>query len=274
MAIALLCNPETGMSSENERDETLLTAVKDNDTEKVRALLTVYRRDGLALPVHKHYGTLLHTAASYGSEGVATLLLESGLSAQATTSYGATPLHFAARDNKPGMVTLLLAAGADVSARTARGFTPLHFSDGTTQLLLDAGADANAMNEEGETAIFHAGPDVSALAKAGLDVNARNRHGWTPLPVAALHGSTDHARALLDHGAEIEAKTPAEYVIRTKESWGTEERSIPAGYTALDIAHNEHDRVKCVTGRNRPMIELLRSRGATRPFLGLRFLRW
>ena len=92
--------------------------------------------------------------------------------------------------------------------------------------------------------------------------------------MAALHGETDHAKALLDHGAEIEAKTPAEYVIRTKESWGTETRPIPAGYTALDIAYNEHDRVKWVTGRNRPMIELLRARGATRPFLGLRFLRW
>lgn len=262
------------MQSDSEPDEALVAAVRNDDAMTVGALLAAYRAEGRPLPEHKNDGTLLHIAASYGAQAVARLLLEAGLSPRAVTAHGFTPLHHASRGDRPELVKLLLAAGADLEARTARGLTPLHVSNGTTQLLLDAGADPYATDEDGETAIFKAVTDVGALVRAGLDVNARNRHGWTPLHVAALYAQTDHARALLDHGAEIEARTSAEYVIVNRESWGTERRSIPAGYTALDIAYNEHDRVKWVTGRNASMINLLRQRGATRPFLGIRFLRW
>ncbi|HEX2116538.1 MAG TPA: ankyrin repeat domain-containing protein [Alphaproteobacteria bacterium] len=264
----------TIISTDTDRDAALVAAVKDGDSEKVRALLAAYKREGRRLPTHEYDGTLLHIAASHGSQAVLLLLLDAGLSPHVATSFGATPLHYAARSNQPRMVQLLLAAGADVNARTARGLTPLHLSNGTTQMLLDAGADPKARDDKGQTAIFNAGPDVRALVKAGLDVNARNNDGWTPLHLAALNAQMDHAKALLDHGADIEAKTPAEYVIRSEESWGTETRSIPAGYTAIDIASNEHDRVKWVTGRNRPMIDLLRARGTKRPALGIPFWRW
>jgi ankyrin repeat protein len=264
----------TTMLTQADRDEMLINAVKAGDAEKARILLAHYEREGRSLPTDKYDGSLLHVAASHGSETVLPLLLEAGLSPNVIGFGGATPLHHAASSNQPRMVALLIAAGADVNARTTRGLTPLHVSHGTTQVLLDADADAMAQDENGETAIFHAGPDLAALVKAGLDVNARNKSGWTPLHVAAFTAATEQAKALLDLGADIEAKTGAEYVIRSKDAWGTESRTIPAGYTALDIAYNEHDRVKWVTGRNRPMIDLLRARGATKPFLGIRFLRW
>jgi ankyrin repeat protein len=235
-------------------------------------MLAAYAHDGRALPVHEHYGTLLHFAASYGSEAVAQILLAGGLSVHTGTRSGATPLHHAR--NQPAMVRFLLAAGADVNARTIHGHTPLHLSEGTTQMLLNAGADAQALDEKGQTAMFQSGVDVAALVKAGLDVNARDKQGWTPLHVAAFYAQADHAKALLDAGADIEAKTLTEFVMRKTDAWTSEERSIPAGNTALDIAYNEHDRVKWVTGRNRPTIDLLRAHGATRPFFGLRFLRW
>lgn len=265
---------ESATSMSSDSDERLLAAIRADDAAQVHELVAIYTRAGRELPSSRSDGTLLHIAASYGAEKAAKILIQAGLSAHVATPWGMTPLHDAARHNRPGMLRFLLAAGADIEARTARGLTPLHLSNGTTQLLLDSGADPKAVNEDSETALFNETPDVAALVEAGLDVNARNKNGWTPLHVAALHAMTEHAKALLDHGAEIEAKTPAEYVIRNRESWGTETRAIPAGYTALDIAYNEHDRVKWVTGRNRPMIDLLRARGATRPFLGLRFLRW
>lgn len=267
-------NGATTMLTQADRDETLFNAVKAGDAEKARILLAHYKREGRSVPTDKYDGSLLHVAASNGAETVLPLLLEAGLSPNVAGFGGATPLHHAASSNQPRMVALLIAAGADVNARTARGLTPLHVSQGTTQVLLDAGADVMAQDENGETALFHAGPDLAILFKAGLDVNARNKSGWTPLHAAAFKAATEQAKALLDLGADIEAKTGAEYVIRSKESWGTETRSIPAGYTALDVAYNEHDRVKWVTGRNRPMIDLLRARGATKPFLGIRFLRW
>jgi ankyrin repeat protein len=261
------------MLSDKDRDEMLFAAVRADDAAKVQEMVAAYVRAGLDLPSSRSDGTLLHIAASYGAEKAARVLIDAGMPARAATPWGMTPLHSAALHNRPGMVVFLLGLGADIDARTARDLTPLHLSNGTTQLLLDSGADPKALNEDGETAMFNE-TDVAALVKAGLDVNARNKFGWTPLHVAAFRAQTDHAKALLDHGAEIEAKTLSEYVMRKTEDWTSEDRSIPAGYTALDIAYNEHDRVKWVTGRNRPMIELLRSRGAKRPFLGIPFLRW
>ena len=266
----------TTMPSDKDRDEMLFAAVRADDAAKVQEMVAAYLRAGLELPSTRSDGTLLHIAASYGAERTARILVDAGLSARAATPWGITPLHKAAQNDRSSMIVFLLALGADLEARTTtRGLTPLYLSNGTTQLLLDCGADPKALNVDGETAIFSETPDVAALVKAGLDVNARNKHGWTPLHAAAFHAMTEHAKTLLDHGAEVEAKTLSEYVMRkTADDWTSEDRSIPAGYTALDIAYNEHDRVKWVTGRNRPMIELLRSRGAKRPFLGIPFLRW
>jgi ankyrin repeat protein len=262
------------IAAQAESDAILMNAVKDGDEDKVRELLAAYRRDGRDLPKAKYGETLLHMAAAGTSEPILRLLLEAGISPHVRGYGGITPLHDAARGNRPRMIALLLASGADINVRSDRGLTPLHVSNGTTQLLLDAGADPSALDEDGQTAVFQSRTDLDALLKAGLDINACNRHGWTPLHLAAFHASAERVRALLDRGAAIEAKTSAKYVIRSDEAWGSQTRSIPAGYTALDIAYNEHDLVKWVTGRNRPTIDLLRERGATRPFLGIRFLRW
>jgi hypothetical protein len=264
----------TTMLAQMERDEILMTAVREGAVEKVATLLAAYQREHRELPVDEYKRTLLHIAAVGDSESVLQVLLAAGISPNVRASSGATPLHHAAGANRPRMVMLLLAAGADINARTVHGLTPLHMSEGTTQILLDAGAIPDARDDSGQTAMFQLGPDIAALRKAGLDVNERNKFGWTPLHVAAFKGNVEHATALLDNGAEIEALTSAEFVMRGDAAWGSQERTIPAGYTALDIATNEHNEVKWVTGRNRPMIEMLRARGAKRPFLGIRFLSW
>lgn len=263
------------MIAENDRDQMLLKAVDDGDEEKVHILLADFQRDSRAWPTDRYAGSLLHIAARRGSEPVLQLLLAAGFSPALRGPGGKTPLHDAASGGHPRMVMLLLAAGAHVDARTAYGFTPLHLSVGpATQLLLDAGADPMARDAHGQTAMFYTGTDKDALIRAGLEVNARNPAGWTPLHFAAFKANVELAQALLDRGAEIEAKTLSDFVIRGSEAWGSQERTIPAGYTALDIATHEHNEVKWVTGRNRPMIDLLRARGARRPFLGLRFLSW
>jgi ankyrin repeat protein len=263
------------MMADIDPADRLLKAVGDGDEENVRILMAAFERERRPWPADRYAGSLLHIAARGGSEPVLQMLLAQGFSANQRGPGGRTPLHDAALNERPRLALLLLASGAEIDARTTHGFTPLHLSVGTmTQLLLEAGANPLLMDGQGQTAIFYAGTDKDALMKAGLDVNARNTAGWTPLHVAAFKSNVAFAEALLQRGADIEAKTLREFVIRGDEAWASEDRAIPAGYTALDIAIHEHDRVKWVTGRNRPMIEMLRARGAKRPFLGLRFLSW
>jgi ankyrin repeat protein len=263
------------MMAEIDHADLLLKAVGDGDAENVRTLMAAFERERRPWPTDRYAGSLLHIAARGDSEAVLQMLLAAGFSANQRGPGGRTPLHDAAMSERPRLALLLLASGAEVDSRTQYGFTPLHLSVGVmTQLLLDAGANPLIMDAHGQTAMFYAGTDKDALMKAGLDINTRNPAGWTPLHVAAFKSNVAFAEALLNRGADLEARTLTEFVIKGDEAWGSQERTIPAGYTALDIATHEHDRVKWVTGRNRPMIEMLRARGAKRPFLGLRFLSW
>jgi type II secretory pathway component GspD/PulD (secretin) len=55
---------------------------------------------------------------------------------------------------------------------------------------------------QGETAV------VSALLDKGADVNAKGKYsGWTPLMVAAKKGDADLVNLLLSHGADVDAKS-------------------------------------------------------------------
>jgi type II secretory pathway component GspD/PulD (secretin) len=55
---------------------------------------------------------------------------------------------------------------------------------------------------QGETAV------VSALLDKGADVNAKGKYsGWTPLIVAAKKGDTELVNLLLSHGADVDAKS-------------------------------------------------------------------
>ena len=51
-------------------------------------------------------------------------------------------------------------------------------------------------------------PALERLLAAGHDANATDARGWTPLMHAALHGSENAARCLIEHGAAVNAATP------------------------------------------------------------------
>jgi ankyrin repeat protein len=48
--------------------------------------------------------------------------------------------------------------------------------------------------------------EINALLDRGADVNARDHNGWTPLMEAAFGGHADAVQALLDRGADANAK--------------------------------------------------------------------
>jgi truncated hemoglobin YjbI len=84
-----------------------------------------------------------------------------------------------------------------------------------TELLLSLGADPNARDNSGHTPLYSAGNEctagggdvVRALVRAGADVNASDgAKRCTPLHMAARRGNVEIAGALLDCGANIEAR--------------------------------------------------------------------
>jgi ankyrin repeat protein len=90
------------------------------------------------------------------------------------------------------------------------------------ELLLELGADPNAVDTAGHAPLYHAGnrfvkPSardaeaggqvVAALARAGADVNAAGgAKRCTALHMAARRGNLKVAEALLDRGADLEAR--------------------------------------------------------------------
>ena len=88
---------------------------------------------------------------------------------------------------------LLLEFGADVHARDGGGHNPLYRA-----------ANGQGREEEGRAA-------VELLIQHGADVNqVTGVGGMTPLHMSARRGTTRIAEALLDAGADIEAKDKGE----------------------------------------------------------------
>jgi len=78
------------------------------------------------------------------------------------------------------------------------------------QAALDAGLGVDTCNENGDTllmlAAYHCrAPAVELLIERGADADRANAKGQRPLAGVCWKGAVDVARALLDHGADVDA---------------------------------------------------------------------
>ena len=180
--------------------------------------------------------TTLMIAARAGHVEVMKVLLDHGANVNAVESHrGQTALMWAAAEKHPAAVELLLEAGADVKARSARTeLTPLMFAIRagdieTTRLLLDVG-DLTETASDGTSllmlAVLNANFELANfLLERGADPNVDDPHGsplfvltWlrsavnrslTSILVRTPSGNMDSfdlGRALLTHGADIDAR--------------------------------------------------------------------
>src|SRR5262245_10656532 len=142
-------------------------------------------------------------------------LLQQHVDVNAPEPDGTTALHWAAHQGDADAVDLLLRAGAQ-SAANRYGATPLALAaangnGAVVERLLKAGADPDTAAPGGETVLMTAAragrlDAVRALLAHGADVDAREAtRGQTALMWAAAEGHAEVVRALVGAGADMRA---------------------------------------------------------------------
>jgi ankyrin repeat protein len=128
---------------------------------------------------------------------------------------GATALHWAVHWDDVAMADLLIRAGAAVNAAEEGGVTPLSLAsaNGSAAMvtrLLEAGANPNEGRELPVMAAARSGnvEVMKLLLSRGGDANVKEpARGQTALMWAVAERHVDVARILIEHGADIYAKT-------------------------------------------------------------------
>lgn len=192
-------------------DLRLVEAVKNRDKAAVEALLK--QRIDVNTP-YTDGATPLLWAAQWDDLPVADLLIRAGANVNAANLYGVTPLSMACTNGSARMIERLLKAGANPKATLQTGETPLMTASLTGTLdavnaLLASTVAVNARETgRGQTALMWAvseghGDVAEALIQHGADVRARSASGFTPLMFAARQGDKALATMLLSHGADV-----------------------------------------------------------------------
>jgi ankyrin repeat protein len=154
----------------------------------------------------------LLTAVKNGDNDLARLLIEKGADLNAKDDYQYTPLHWAAKGGHTTLARLLIEKGADLNTKDERKQTPLHWAAmyghiDLARLLIEKGADLNAKDDYQYTPLHWAAENgdidlTRLLIEKGADLNARDAKQWTPLHWAAENGHAAAARLLIEKGAD------------------------------------------------------------------------
>src|SRR5215510_10976150 len=140
-------------------------------------------------------------------------------------------------------VRALLGQHADVNVRSEDGSTALlwaaHWNDlPTAELLVRAGANANVANDFRMTPLSQACTNASSalvdlLLKAGANPNTPIATGETPIMTCARTGNIDAVRTLFVHGADVNAKEPAQH--QTAAMWAAAEGHTQVLRTLIEV---------------------------------------
>ncbi|MHC9544974.1 MAG: ankyrin repeat domain-containing protein [Vulcanimicrobiota bacterium] len=240
--------------SDEKQGYPLHRAAALGSADEVKALLASRNyhdsRDGEGL-------TPLHLASVGGHQDVVRLLVDIGATLDCVDRQGTTPLMLASREGHEGVVKILLSARAGVNISDAQGRTALHHSAGNGQsriaaLLLQQGAEPDSRDlrkHQGNGGLLtplHIAaegsdpPTVKALLDGGADVEARSYYNDTPLHLAAEKGSREIVEMLLKRGADVDARSTSEEtpLHRSAKSGRDEAIAVLTTWGAEIHAHN------------------------------------
>jgi truncated hemoglobin YjbI len=177
-------SPGSGELSRQMALDEAVSAIKTGNAERAIALA------GSCSPtVHCGlFALMIHSGQDALVEYVRERVTRDPAMVHARVRYGRTLLQEAAAAGNRPMTEFLLTMGADPNARDNSGHTPLYSAG--NQCTVAAGGDV-----------------VRALVRAGANVNASDGvKRCTPLHMAARRGNVEIAKAVLDCGANIEAR--------------------------------------------------------------------
>ena len=160
----------------------------------------------------------IHDAAKAGDVAAITAALDAGAAIDEMDGF-ATPLYHAVNRQHLDAAKLLLARGANVNAQTKTGGAPLMAAVAKSRpelikLLLENGADPNPAG--GKQAPLHVAAKngclecVVALVEAGADVNAKTADAvpLTPIHLARLYEYSEISDYLMAHGVVLPRPAP------------------------------------------------------------------
>ncbi|KAL8733486.1 MAG: hypothetical protein Q9166_002113 [cf. Caloplaca sp. 2 TL-2023] len=187
----------------DERSEDLLRMVFDDDTQLDERQFTTLHKIVLGM-IGKNLADELEVTTSHinakdssgntplawasarGDHGSVVVLLEHGASIDIANDVNAEPIHLAAQTGNIPTIRQLVRAGADVSSVVRlTQMTPIHYA-----------AEYQDSTEQ-----------IHGLADLGAEIDGKDYLNWTPLHWASWRGHLASLNALLNCGADVNAKT-------------------------------------------------------------------
>jgi ankyrin repeat protein len=183
-------------------------AIRAGDRDKVTSLVAA---DATLLASKDERGLGPYVAARYsGRHEIAAMLLEQGVELD---------LFAACMAGAEQRVLELVRGQRDLAASYSHdGWTPLHLAcffghPGLVDALIAYGADVHAQSRNpSQNTPLHAAvagkcrDAVRALIEHGANVNARQEGGWTALHAAAQNGDVETVQLLIASGADVQAR--------------------------------------------------------------------
>ena len=213
-----LVNHKANVNARTDSGDTPLTlAARNKHDIVVHALLS--NPQCLVDAKGKDGYTALHYSCRYGNVDILRTLVNHKANVNATTDSGDTPLTLAV-SHKHGYVVhvLLYDSQCLVDAKGQDGYTALQYSCryghvDIVRTLVNHKANVNARTDNGDTPLTlaakykHDNVVNALLSDSQCLVDAKGQDGYTALHYSCRHGHVDRVRTLVNHKANVYAKT-------------------------------------------------------------------